>query len=594
MTTFLSIVISNITIAAVLAVAALAITRVWRDPHLAHALWLLVLLKLVTPPLVLVPRPTWDVSTTSVETSGAPSVVPASDTNVASQLPKKLGRESVPGNTDRRATAGRVAFDASALLSIVLMVWTLGTVSYVIIIVTRCVRFSRLLKRSVEAPDRLAASAALVADRIGLRRLPPIRVVDESVPPLVWCVGWKPLVLLPALLFNRLDGAQQQAVLAHEFAHIKRMDHRLRWLEVCVLALFWWYPVAWWAAQRLRWAEDECCDAWVVWVLPSSRRSYGQALLQTVEYVTESNLPIPRLARCVSSGTLLKRRIEMIMSQEPKPKMTRATLAVVLTLSMLVLPTAAESRAVVDRKSGPKQVAKEKRSDRVRLSQNNTQHLEEDFRFRNALIVPRHDVRIPSRTSGVIEQLSVKKGATVEKGQLLAQIDQRGAELNLAKAKAEAAAAVQGISKYERAALDRIFELEQSKLEEHSIKAPIGGVVVELLHSKGEWVEKGQPICRIIDLHQMAARASVPVSHRHNLAGRTVHLIADPNDRRTISATITYVSPIVEPDGRVIINCEFENVGPDGDPLVYPGMSVEMGVMKPQSSSAKDNQGNDR
>lgn len=52
---FLNIVVANTLIAAVLALIALSVTKVCRNPHLAHALWLLVLIKLVTPPIVTFP-----------------------------------------------------------------------------------------------------------------------------------------------------------------------------------------------------------------------------------------------------------------------------------------------------------------------------------------------------------------------------------------------------------------------------------------------------------------------------------------------------------------------------------------------------------
>ena len=53
--------LSNAVAAAVLAVLATVATRVWRNPHFAYALWLVVLLRLVAPPLlpVGVPVPQW-------------------------------------------------------------------------------------------------------------------------------------------------------------------------------------------------------------------------------------------------------------------------------------------------------------------------------------------------------------------------------------------------------------------------------------------------------------------------------------------------------------------------------------------------------
>src|ERR1700678_2382068 len=53
--------IANAGAAAVLAIGVALITRVWRNPRLAHALWLIVLLRLVAPPLFRIPvsSPDW-------------------------------------------------------------------------------------------------------------------------------------------------------------------------------------------------------------------------------------------------------------------------------------------------------------------------------------------------------------------------------------------------------------------------------------------------------------------------------------------------------------------------------------------------------
>ena len=57
MQNFLTIAISNTVMACVLALLAVYIGRVRRNPQMSHALWLLVLVKLVTPPLADVPLP---------------------------------------------------------------------------------------------------------------------------------------------------------------------------------------------------------------------------------------------------------------------------------------------------------------------------------------------------------------------------------------------------------------------------------------------------------------------------------------------------------------------------------------------------------
>ena len=51
MAAFLSWVVSNVILAALLAALAFLAGRFLKNPHVSHGLWLLVLIKLLTPPL---------------------------------------------------------------------------------------------------------------------------------------------------------------------------------------------------------------------------------------------------------------------------------------------------------------------------------------------------------------------------------------------------------------------------------------------------------------------------------------------------------------------------------------------------------------
>src|SRR5262245_18528592 len=97
---------------------------------------------------------------------------------------------------------------------------------------------------------------------------PEVLLVPGPVPPMVWAIGFT-RVLFPAGLLDRLDSGGRHALLIHELAHVRRRDHWVRWLELLVLALYWWYPLVWLARYRLQASEEECCDAWVVDELPS-------------------------------------------------------------------------------------------------------------------------------------------------------------------------------------------------------------------------------------------------------------------------------------------------------------------------------------
>jgi hypothetical protein len=57
METLLRIGLSNAVVALLMALVVVTVACVWRRPAVLHALWLLVLIKLVTPPLVWAPVP---------------------------------------------------------------------------------------------------------------------------------------------------------------------------------------------------------------------------------------------------------------------------------------------------------------------------------------------------------------------------------------------------------------------------------------------------------------------------------------------------------------------------------------------------------
>jgi hypothetical protein len=78
--------------------------------------------------------------------------------------------------------------------------------------------------------------------------------------------------------------------------------------------LFWWHPVLWWARRSLRDAEEQCCDAWVVWTFPDAAKSYAETLLATLDFLNPSDQPEPILASGFGKVHHLRKRLTMIMN----------------------------------------------------------------------------------------------------------------------------------------------------------------------------------------------------------------------------------------------------------------------------------------
>ena len=157
---------------------------------------------------------------------------------------------------------------------------------------------------------------------------------------MLWALGFSPRLLLPSELWPRLGTEQQDTLLAHELAHLRRGDHWVRRLELLVLGLYWWHPVVWWARRRLQEAEEECCDAVVVAVLPDAASAYASALVETVAFLSQSRAAALVGASGAGQVPLLKRRLTMILTANPSRQPSRLAFWTVLALGALLLPLA--------------------------------------------------------------------------------------------------------------------------------------------------------------------------------------------------------------------------------------------------------------
>src|SRR5262249_41375110 len=127
-------------------------------------------------------------------------------------------------------------------------------------------------------------------------------------------------------------------VVAQEVAHVRRRDHWVRVLELLVLGLYWWFPLAWWARRELHEAEEECCDAWVVWALPASPRAYATALVETLDFLSGARPALPPAASGVGPLHVMRRRLTRTMRGSASRPLTGAGLLALGGLGVVLLP----------------------------------------------------------------------------------------------------------------------------------------------------------------------------------------------------------------------------------------------------------------
>jgi beta-lactamase regulating signal transducer with metallopeptidase domain len=233
--------------------------------------------------------------------------------------------------------------------------WVIGALVMLMLALWRIIRFRRLLTSATPADDELVAIASELADQLGLQRLPALRLTDGRIPPLLYGGLRRAVILLPRQLLATLDAESRRTLLAHELAHIARRDHWTRWLELLVRCLYWWHPLAWYAGRRLRDAEEQCCDARVVALLPGSAAAYARTILTTVDYLAGHAHAVPTLATGLQplrrSLRPLHRRLTMIVEHQPTARMSWPSRLILVALAVCILPLSllAQSGTSVER-----------------------------------------------------------------------------------------------------------------------------------------------------------------------------------------------------------------------------------------------------
>lgn len=178
----------------------------------------------------------------------------------------------------------------------------------------------RVLARSMPVSGEWVKVLGLVASAAGVRNRWRALISDRISVPQVSGV-FRPVLLLPASLLLRLPAEQVEAVLAHEFAHIRRHDYLVNLLQTAVECLLFYHPAVWWLSRRVREERELCCDA-AASEYCGDRAAYARALLSLEEMRTGLSM--------AASGGSLSRRVAIVLGARPPVSFTGPVVALLL------------------------------------------------------------------------------------------------------------------------------------------------------------------------------------------------------------------------------------------------------------------------
>lgn len=306
-------------------------------PAWRHAMWLLVVLRLIVPagpesplsvfnllqPSPAIERPApeqagmqWMTFERTVEASALPSAGP-----LDSKLPSA-------------ATLAMLAF------------W--GTGAFLLLV--RVTSSSRILARRIRTDHDPAGARAETLEaarilldrsrvRMGVRRhVGLIETTSVASPALHGFI--RPRILLPAGLLESFDSDELEYIFLHELAHLRRHDVLLNLLTSIVQAVHWFNPLVWLSFSRMREERELACDELALAVLRQDERPrYGRTILKLLESF-HSPRAIPALVGITNHKEQMRRRITMIATFQKHSRKSLAFAAMLLMIGAVSLTEA--------------------------------------------------------------------------------------------------------------------------------------------------------------------------------------------------------------------------------------------------------------
>ena len=204
-----------------------------------------------------------------------------------------------------------------------------------------------------------------------------------------------------------------------------------------------------------------------------------------------------------------------------------------------------------------------------------------------------------AKVAGEVREILVEEGYDVTEGQVMARLDGdrlrlelNESEANLRKLQRDYERNVElkekGLIssgdfdkiKYDMEALQAAYNLAKLELDYTQIRAPIAGVVSERYVRRGNTIDVGEPVFRVTSLDPLVAYLHVPEREYRNIAsGQLVGIDIDALQGERVIATVTRVSPIVDPQtGTFKITIEIS----DDERRIKPGMFGRVSIVYDQ------------
>jgi beta-lactamase regulating signal transducer with metallopeptidase domain len=170
----------------------------------------------------------------------------------------------------------------------------------------------------------------LAIGTVRARRLVRDAILHDGVRSNLLCAApvtvgfFHPTVIFPEH-WRRWPKGQLDAVLTHEYEHVRRRHPLVQWLALLNRAIFWFHPAAWWLERHLSALAEEACDN-VVLSRGYDPGTYSEYLLDMARSVSQAGVRL-NIAGMAMPGGSLSRRLRQILEGGSVPVVSRTRMA---------------------------------------------------------------------------------------------------------------------------------------------------------------------------------------------------------------------------------------------------------------------------
>src|SRR6185312_15381464 len=213
------------------------------------------------------------------------------------------------------------------------LTWALGAAALGVRVYRQWHGLRRMLAAAEQLPQ-WQSRARQFAQCLGLRRMVPVLASVRVATPTL--IGWiKPVVVLPLAVLAQMPPAQIDLVLAHELAHLKRLDHIANLFQLVLETLFFYHPVVHWISREARNERELCCDTLALQVTGGERRDFVAALANLEEFRAGH----AGLALAASGGVLAERAWFIAGAVPKRPQRHLRSHAIVMAVVLALAGT---------------------------------------------------------------------------------------------------------------------------------------------------------------------------------------------------------------------------------------------------------------